>query len=226
VAAVIGLLVSPDPTLRPAQLEYAATMTGARTEYLDAASQVISQLDRPLQLPAIDIALHSIKEMPYEQQRLLTEVIHALENTAHHQDLFRWMLRRVLLRHLEDQHDDGSVEHDVPLDQLRTEASVVYAVVSLFNSSGVDQAQAAYEAALSVVGIPAASIPSPDQLPVDRVDTALERLARLDRAGREAFVMGATAAVLFDRQTTADEAELIRVVADAVRLPVPPLLPA
>jgi len=31
--------------------------------------------------------------------------------------------------------------------------------------------------------------------------------------------------VAHDATTTADEAELIRVVADAVRLPVPPLLP-
>ena len=60
----------------------------------------------------------------------------------------------------------------------------------------------------------------------DDLDDALERLAQLNPTGRQALVTGAAAAVLFDNRTTVEEAELIRVIADAVRLPMPPLLPA
>lgn len=225
VAAVIGLLVTPDPAARPRGLAEAAALTGIDANYLDAASRVISELDRPLQLPAIDIALHSIRETPYEFKRSLAETIHAIDSSQPDQDLFHWMLRRVMLRHLEDQHDDGSTRSRVGLDQLQAEASVVYAVMSWFNSAGPAQAQGAFEAALAATGMPLQPVVPLDELTVERVDTALERLSRLDRPGREAFVTGATAAVLHDETTTADEAELIRVVADAVRLPVPPLLP-
>ncbi len=225
VAAVVGLLVTTDPSSRPGQLAQASSLTGIEAEYLDAASRVISELDRSLQLPAIDIALHSIRETPFEFKQALAQAIETIESSRHDQDLFRWMLRRVMLRHLEDQYDDGSARHAVPLDQLAADAVTVYAMMSWFNSAGPSQTQGAFEAALGVIGSPVAAVPALEELTVERVDGALERLSHLDRVGREAFVMGATAAVLHDGTTTADEAELIRVVADAVRLPVPPLLP-
>lgn len=225
VAAVVGSLVSPDPQLRPRQLEFAGRTIAMDPSYLDAASRVISDLDRRLQLPAIDIALHSIRETPYEYKMSLAQAIRAMESSRPDQDLFRWMLRRVMLRHLEDQHDDGSAKHNARLDQLRAEAATVYAVLSWFNSSGPDQAQNAFEAALSVVGVQPYPVPALEKLTFDLVDEALDKLSDLDRPGRETFVEGATALVLHDQKTTAEEAELVRVVADAVRLPVPPLLP-
>jgi hypothetical protein len=224
VAAVLGLLVSPDPQLRPRQLALAGQAVGMEPDYLDAASQVISELHRSLQLPAIDIALHSIRELPYDYKMALTRTIHAIEEDRPHQDLFRWMLRRVVLRHIEDQHDDGSARHDRRLADLQAEAMTIYAVIAHFNSSGAELTQPAYEAALAQVGFPAAPIAPIEELTFDRLDGALERLARLDRPSRQAFVAGATAAVLHDGKTTVEEAELIRVVADAVRQPVPPLL--
>lgn len=225
VAAVVGLLTSPDPSIRPAQLARAGAGLHMDPDYLDAASRVISDLHRSLQLPAIDIALHSIRETPYEFKISLAATITDIESSRPDQDLFRWMLRRVMLRHLEDQHDDGSTVHKRSLNDLRVDAGDVLAIVAWFNSSGADLAQAAYDAALASIGSPRAAIPPVEQLTFDRLDEALDRLSDLDRGGREAFVNGATAAVLHDGKTTVEEAELIRVVADAVRLPVPPLLP-
>lgn len=226
VASVIGLLVSPDPALRPTQLETAGRIIAMDPAYLDAASKVITDLHRSLQLPAVDIALHSIRETPYEFKLNLAEAIRQIESSRRDQDLFRWMLRRVMLRHLEDQHDDGSAVHDDRIERRGAEASIVYAVIAWFNSSGEQQIQPAYEAALSAIGLPASPVPPIEQLTFDRIDEALQGLASLDQPSREAFVSGAATAVLFDGRTTVEEAELIRVVADAVRLPVPPLLPA
>jgi len=225
VAAVTSLLVATDPQLRPHQLEAASLAIAMDVDYLDAASGVISELDRRLQLPAIDIALHSIRELPYEYKVTLREAIFSIETSHPDQDLFRWMLRRVMLRHLEDQYDDGSDRHDAKLGQLGDEVAAVYAVLAWFNSSGSSLAQGSFDVSLAAVGI--ASLPLPDikQLTFDHLDEALGKLSHLDQPGREQFVMGATALVLYDQRTTADEAELIRVVADAVRLPVPPLLP-
>ncbi len=225
VAAVIGLLVSPDEELRPKQLAFAGDNIGMDPQYLDDASRVITDLHRSLQLPAIDIALHSIREIPYEYRMTLVRTIRAVESDRPDQDLFRWMLRRVMLRHLEDQHDDGSAVHNRRLDDLRAETRTVYGVIAWFNSSGSAQTQAAFEAALAATGLPLGPVPAIEELTFDRIDEALEELSHLDRAGREGFVGGATAAVLHDGKTTVEEAELIRVVADAVRLPVPPLLP-
>ncbi|MEM7273610.1 MAG: M48 family metallopeptidase [Actinomycetota bacterium] len=226
VASVIGMLVAVEPDVRGAQLARAGQALQLEPAYLDQAGQVIGRLHRSLQLPAIDIALHSIRETPYEFKLVLADTIRDIEATRPDQDLFRWMLRRVMLRHLADQHDDGSSVRTRSLDELRAEAALVLAIVAWFNSSGSDQTQSAYDAALAAIGSPAQPVPPVEALTFDRLDVALDQLVDLDRPGREAFVNGATAAVLHDDRTTVEEAELVRVVADAVRLPVPPLLPA
>ncbi len=225
IAAVLGLLASDEPDQRQKDLSYAARATGLDAAYLDAASDVISRLDRPLQLPAIDIALHSIRETPRELRETLREAIVTIESSHPKQDLFRWMLRRVMLRHLEDQHETGSSKHNLRLPDLEAEAVTVFAAIAWFNSSGIEYAPGAFTAALIESNLAPREIPAVESLPVEKVDAALDRLSRLDLAGRRTFVSAATAIVAHDATTTADEAELIRVIADAVRLPVPPLLP-
>lgn len=224
VAAVLGLLVSPEPQLRPRQLAEVGRAMGLEPDYLDAAGRVISELHRSLHLPAIDIALHSIQELPYETKLGLASTIHAIEHDSPHQDLFRWMLRRVIIRHIEDQHDDGRRSRRRSMVELEADARTLLAVIAHFNSSGTELAQASYDAAVGAAGFAPAPLPPIQELTFDRLDDALGRLAELDRPSRQQFVTAATTAVLHDGKTTVEEAELIRVVADAVRQPVPPLI--
>jgi len=224
VAAVLGLLVSPEPDLRPQQLADVGRAMGLEPGYLEAAGRVISELHRSLHLPAIDIALHSIQELPYETKMGLAQTIRAIEHARPHQDLFRWTLRRVILRHIEDQHDDGRRSHDRHLPELEADARALLGVIAHFNSSGPELAQASYDAAIGAAGFAPAPLPPIQELTFDRLDEALGRLGELDRPGRQQFVSAATSAVLHDGKTTVEEAELIRVVADAVRQPVPPLI--
>lgn len=226
VAAVVGALASDEPSIRPSQLAMAAQATFLDVGYIDAAGRVITDLDRPLQLPAIDIALHSIRETPYEFKRSLVTTITAIGGAGDVDDLFRWILRRVLLRHLVAETDSGQRRQTVNLGGRLDEAITVYATLARYNSAGASQAGAAFSAALATIGVADLALPnrSPDNFA--RLDTALDRLGDLERQARQDFVAGATAVVLHDGRATADEAELLRVVADAVGLPVPPLLPA
>ncbi len=98
------------------------------------------------------------------------------------------------------------------------------AVLAHANSSGPLHAQAAFDAGLVGLALPATSLPTGDRALFDSIDGALETLAGLGHAERERFVNAAAAVVLHDDRATTEEAELLRVVADAVRLPVPPLL--
>lgn len=225
VSAVLGALMSTEPQLRARQLEAVGRDLSMYPGELAAASNIISDLDRSLQLPAIDIALHAIQQTPYDYKIRLGRTILDIERSPDDKDLFRWMLRRVLLTHLADQHDDGSVKHSRPLQDLGNEAKVVLAVLAHFNSSGPNHVQSSFEAALAEIGVETHQAPTVEELGFDLMDEALERLSHLDRPGREAFVTAAAAVVLHDERCTTEEAELLRVVADAVRLPVPPLLP-
>ena len=225
VASVLGLLLSTDPVQRAKDLDLAAHVSGLDADYIDAASDVISRLDRPLQLPAIDIALHSIRETPWNFQENLLAAVIVIESSRPDQDLFRWILRRVLIRHLEDQHDTGESKHNITFDELIGDVAVALTALAWFNSAGKEAASDAFTKALVAVGMPIRPLPPEESLSVPSVDASLDRLTHLDYEGRRRFVHAAIVIVEHDATTTADEAELIRVIADAVRLPMPPLLP-
>ena len=227
VAAVVGLLVSEDPAVRPHELLRAGELSGFDTDSLDGASAVIGSLDRALQLPCIDIALHSIRETPSDFQHALVDVVRDFTTSSPDTDLFRWMLRRVVIRHLTDAEDDGTMQDDRDLDSLIREAAVVYSMIALFNSAGPTSRDEAFLAAHEGAGLPRPSeIPTGSALSVGNLDAALDRLAEMTADGRVAFVEGAIAAIALDGHVDIDEAELIRVIADSVRVPMPPLLPA
>ncbi len=223
VAAVVGALCSTDPTRRRAELELAARATFLDPDYLDAAGRLLTDLDRPLQLPAVDIALHPIGETPAAFQDTLVRTIAALNPGE--EDLFRWVLRRVVLRHLAARNARDQPRDGVDLGRRQPEAATVLAVLATHNSAGPGQADRAYAAALASLGAPAPTGALGDGPAFAQLDVALTRLADLDADGRRRFVDAATTVVLDDGRASADEAELLRVTADAVGLPVPPLLP-
>ena len=99
-------------------------------------------------------------------------------------------------------------------------------VVASFNSSGEQAIEDAFFAAHRGDKLPRPSqIPVGASLGVDNLDAALDRLSEMSDKNRIAFVEGAIAAVLTDAHTSADEAELLRAIADAVRVPMPLILP-
>ncbi|MCP4958230.1 MAG: M48 family metalloprotease [Actinomycetia bacterium] len=226
VAAVMGSLVSDNPATRDDELARVGQFLSMYPADLSAAGATISSLDRILQLPAIDIALQAIRQTPGPYRERLAEAIRELEASQSEGDVFRWVLRRVMLRHLEDQRDDGTRRREVRIETLADDATTVLAILAYFNSAGATQTQASFEAALATIGVAARPLPPNDQLTYERLDAALEHLGNMELASRRAFVEAATAVVMHDQMASADEAELLRVVADAVRLPVPPLLPA
>lgn len=226
VAAVLGSLVSDDPAVRHGELDEIGEFLAMAPSELEAASVTISSLDRTLQLPAIDIALQAIRRLSWQSRERLAQVVDSLHAWQTDGDVFRWVLRRALLRHLADQADDGRMSHDVPLVAVKSDAIDVLSIVAHFNSQGAHEAQSTFDSALRSIGWPSQQIPDNAELTYARLDDALEHLSHIDRPSRRAFVSAAADIVLSDGRATAHEAELLRVVADAVRLPVPPLLPA
>jgi Zn-dependent protease with chaperone function len=231
VAAITGLLAAADATTRTRQLQTAGPVLGFEPDYLDAASGAVAGLHRSLQLPAIDLALHSIAELPYDYKQRFLATLEGMSNGSETNDLFRWMLGRSVVRHIADQDADGDNHGQYQLRDLAEQAILLYAVIAHFNSSGTDRRQAAFGAALVATGLGGSGgmdgvqLPPIESLTFDRLDQALDQLAQLSPQGRRDLVQGAAAAVHQDGRTSVEEAELIRVVADAVRLPMPPLLP-
>jgi tellurite resistance protein len=110
------------------------------------------------------------------------------------------------------------------VDRL-SDATVIFAVMARYNSQGSAEAQRTFDQARAAVGASTVALDDAGDDTVARVDQALARLAELDRDSRRRFVAAAAAVAADDGFTSAEEAELLRVIAEAVGQPVPPLLP-
>lgn len=221
---LIGLLVTNDPQLRPAQLANAAKISNLDMNLIDQASQRISNLDRRLYLPAIDLGLGSIHNLPFENKRSLAEAVTSIESESQDLDLFRWVLRRVLIRHLNSEQDTGSGKKELNLKDVEPEAIIVFAVMAGYAGSK-DLVTDSFDSALSAAGYSEQQIPNLEEISFESIDESLTKISMLNRDHRQRFVMAASTAAMHDGKIGVEEAQLIRVFADAVGEPIPPLLP-
>lgn len=226
VATLLGLLISRDPKVRPEELRRASALSGFDEQSLDEASDIISSLDRRLHLACLDMALNSIRKTPAEFQHELLEMARDFATSSPDADLYRWMLRRVAIRHLTDAEQTNTPQDNLYLEWLVPQAARIYGIVALYNSSGVGAQHDAFRAAFTAAGI-AEIPPMPKEvdLRIKKVDAALDKLSQMTHQDRVAFVEGIIAAITVDGLIDINEAELVRVIADTVRLPMPPILP-
>lgn len=226
VASVLGLLASADPLVRELELERASELTGFPVEALSFGASRVSALDRRLHLPAIELALATIRSAPQDFRESICLSVDDLFAASHDTDLFRWMLRRVTRRHLHDAGRHRERQDNVALTSLAPQASVMYAVLAAYNSAGMDDVRPTFMAAHDRAGLDRPSdLPVPSEATLDHIESALDDLERMDAEGRRAFVDGALAAIERDSVTSAEEADLVRVIADSLGVPIPPLNP-
>ena len=225
-AAVVGMLLSSDATTQEQQLAEVAKISGLDTHYLLGARQLVKDLDEHLHLPAIDIALHGIHQLPSENKDALIHSVEAIEAKDKGLDLFRWVLRRVLIRHLNSEQADGyRSAKATPLSQASADVELVLAVMAGFAATAPAEQQSAYDTALSACGLSPKSLPVLEDISFEDIDASLSSLSLLGMADKRTVVSAAANTVLRDGLVQAAEAQLLRVVADAVGLPIPPLLP-
>lgn len=225
-AAVIGLLLSSNSTTQEQQLTEVSRISGLDTDYLLGARALVKDLADYLHLPAIDIALHGIHQLPRENKEALIASVEAIEAHNEGLDLFRWVLRRVLIRHLNSDLDDGyRSARATPLSRVSADAELVLAVIAGFSATSQQDQQAVYETALQACGLARKDLPTLSDISFNEIDHALTALSQLGMADKRTIINAAANAVLKDGVVQASEAQLLRVVADAVGLPIPPLLP-
>ncbi len=225
-ASLLGLLLSDNPDVAATQLHDAALISGLDEDYLLAASRNVSELISHLHLPAVDLALHSIHQLPYENKLALIQSVEAIENHSDGLTLFQWVLRRVLIRHLVSEQDDGYKRRKtIPLSSIENECATVLAVMAGFATPPGEQTQATYTHALKSLGLSASQLPELEGISYAEIDDALEAIGKLAVADKREFLKVAAETVTRDGVVLTEEAHLIRVIADAVGFPVPPLLP-
>lgn len=228
-ALVFALLLDAREKVRTIQLEGLARQGDAST-YAETLNLVRITRDLPVQarLPLIDLALPALRAMSKEQYARFKRSVDLLINADAEVDLFEFALGRVLHRHL------GRVYERVPMPRVEFNTLLPVmddcaVVLSALAHAGTDAAHA--EAAFAAGRTQLPNVP--DQAPLalcaaDRCTTqgvaaALDRLARVSPRAKHQFVRAAARVVAADGRAHVAELELLRAIADAIDVPVPPL---
>ncbi len=205
---VSALLLSGDAELRARQLEIVrATRGPEEAEDVRRMWEGIHSLGRDVRLPILELTLPALRELSPGEAAALQVAVPRLIRADGRVLPFEFALFHVLQRHLPGPGSTtpGARRGHLGLDQVRSEAKVVLAAVA--------EAGSFPEATSDEVGT----------LDLERVDAALERLALAAPGVRRGILKAAIESALGDGRLRPAEVAVVRAIAEALDVPLPPL---
>jgi len=228
-AVVLAMLIDPeDQAVRRTQFERLAALGEPSLE------RVVRRLDgsrdrdlpRAAVIPLLDLALPQLRRLTRAQYEAFKRAIAELAQADDRIDLFEWMLKRMVLRHLEPSFGGrrrarGKFTHPA---RLATATTRLLSVLAAVGTRSEREQATAFAAGVAVAGLPGTTLPA-RRASLQELGAALDQLETLKPAGRRRLLEAAAATIASDREVTIPEAELFRAVADQLDVPVSPLLP-
>ncbi len=227
-ALIYALLLSRDPVIRAEQEKILTDRTDAPTlQEVARRRPEIEHLPAALRIPVVDLATGGLRHLSSVQYRAFQDVVEALIQADRHVDLFEYMLRGRMARHLEPMFS-GKARAAVCHASIRSILPAcrnLLACLAYWGADDPDAVRVAYETAYAYLQAgPPLPLPSAEQGDLASIDRALRVLAKATPGVKRRLLQGAIACVGADGWTTVEEAELLRIVADALDLPLPPIL--
>ena len=225
-ALIYGLLLDSDRNILQRQLalldQKADIGVYDQTRLLLPA---LRALERKYRLTLVDLAMPALRQLSSRQYHGFKDITLALVRMDEKVSLFEWSLQKILLHHLDAcfaPKPMRPIEH-AALPGLRPECSLVFSLIAYAQSGGQDDAQAAFDAARSSLGMEGIDLAKRKQIDLQSLDTAVDRLARLKPQSKRIFIRACAAGILANDQVTPKEMELIRAISALLDCPMPPL---
>ncbi|MEZ5963588.1 MAG: M48 family metallopeptidase [Planctomycetota bacterium] len=228
-ALVLALLLDAREDVRKVQFECLAQTCDASV-YAEALNLARLTRDLPVQarLPLVDLSLPALRAMAKAQYERFKRAVEQLIAADERVDLFEFALGHLLRRHLARAYEDvrpARVEFNTLLP-LRHEVALVLSALAHSGGDG-DAATVAFGAGATQIPVAPGSPPLPFQATeachTKALEAALERLVRVAPRGKQQLMRAAARVVAADGRAQVAELELLRAIADAIEVPVPPL---
>jgi hypothetical protein len=182
-------------------------------------------------LPLVDLAVPALRRLSKPQFTVFRRQVDDLVRAAQRLSLFEYALHRVLLRHLDPWFTPQPPPRPgrQPLAKLVRPVAVLLSALAHAGNEDPAAAGAALGAAVAALGKQApagiALLPR-GECTFRALDDALTALAGAAPRGLQELLAAGGAAVAQDGLVCCAEAELLRAIADALGMPIPPLLAA
>ncbi len=230
-ALVLAMLLSEEEALRAVELkklEKAGIHLDSHLQNPDSLDE-LAALHSSLKIPLIDLAIPSLRRMdPGEYEDFLV-LMSALIESHRQVDLFEFMLQRIVRRDL-DIHFN---RHKASDDRYKSAAALVddisVLVSSLAGLSSEDKASVNYAFAAGAAEIEpliGGELPfkQASVCGLQHIDCALGRVEHAIAPVKKVILNACGKAVVADGIIAAQEAELLRAIADALDCPIPPFV--
>jgi Zn-dependent protease with chaperone function len=226
-AVIYAMLIDDDGAVRAKQ--HALLTQLADPAVLQQTGKLLPQLP-PLpeaaRLPLVGVALPVLRTLSLEQYRRFRAAVEALITADDRIDLKEWVLQHFLIRQLDEHfqlrpHPKARYSY---LGAVKQEAETLLSLAAYTeHGEDGDAAARAFAAGTAASGATALKLVPRDQLNVDRLNNAIDRLAELKPLLKPRILQACAACLLYDGRTTVQGQELLRTIASCLDSPMPPL---
>lgn len=172
-------------------------------------------------LALVHIALSALRQLSPDQYRLFRDNLRILESLDSETGLARWAVRRIVVHELDSVFGTRRQRGRLGLSAVRSELTVLLSWLA--RASGPDREEAAWQAAVSALEIELPGIVPAENLSLEALDEAVEKLARLKPLVKPRVLKACAAGIAADRVATPGEQALLRAVSEIIDCPMPPL---
>lgn len=190
-------------------------------------AEVMAAGDR-LRLPLAEIAMPALEALSADQYRRFRGVVEELIAADQHTSFGEWILRRFVLRRLDEAFSlrSPAIERHIDPETLGDAVSTVLSALARLEHRNEEQAaERAFRAgAEALSGLRLTVRFMPERIELRGLDTAFDRLESLDVGGKEAVLRACISCALHDRRMSIRCYELVRTLAACLDCPLPPLV--
>lgn len=226
---IYALLLDKDITEKNKQMTAFKPMaTDEVIQRVIRLEKAIAKMAPGLTLPMLDLSLPALRHLSPEQYERFKLSVQALVQADGKISLFEFAIQQIITHRLDTAFlPRGAKETYRSIEPLMDDAVVVISKLAAAGHADPGDARMAFSAAMKQ--IPVSGAGEARQLmdtPLADVGSAISKFAAA-RPGVKRVLLDACAhCVLYDRAVTTSEAELLRAVAYALDLPLPPMLAA
>jgi len=219
------LLHTDDAKQRAVQLEVLKKSADANVfrEVLEV-QPLVAGLKPESRLPLVEMVLPTLKTLSRDQYKAFHKCVVAVIKADHKISMGEYVLHRMLLRHLRPAFYPAAPQ-PVQYEHIRELLNEVACLLaSLIRAGDHPQPAEAYAAAIKTFEtdfMPA--MPAVAACRLNHLDAALRRLELATPALKRKVLQACVTCVLADGKVSVEEGELLRIVADAMDCPMPPL---
>jgi uncharacterized tellurite resistance protein B-like protein len=227
-AVLLSLLLDRrDPEVRQRQLEMLQeSLPEAVVSRVQQIADDAVNLKPEARLPLADLAMPVLVRMDQATRSQLLERIDQLSRADQKRDLFEWAIGAIVERQLSPATPQRAGRASRPVGdirQLKTSVEVLLGALAKIDNRSEEQSSRAFDAAARQIGLQLARPTTP--LSYKSMSEAMDHLSHAQPLVQRQVIQACATCIEADGAVTTQEAELMRVIAETLGVPMPPLLP-